>query len=102
MKYSFNINNTKNLTTTPTNNNNLDVYNRLYNRSYYKKKNDNAYPEEKDCTFNPKLLSQFETKEDINNFIKRQEKFNKYIKQKKGDYIDKNKKINDYLLNQEA
>ena len=83
LKYSFNINNTKNLTTTPTNNNNLDVYNRLYNRSYYKKKNDNVYPEEKDCTFNPKLLSQFETKEDINNFIKRQEKFNKYIKQKK-------------------
>ena len=73
------------------NNNNLDVYNRLYNKSYYKKKKiENIISkEEKDCTFNPRLLSNFKEKksnyEEINNFIKRQEKFNKYINQKKID-----------------
>ena len=78
-KYSYNSNNNKN----------LDVYNRLYNQSYYKKKNiDNIIaPEENDCTFNPNLLSNIKEKktnhEEINNFIKRQEKFNKYITQKK-------------------
>ena len=77
-KYSFN-----------SNNNNLDVYNRLYNKSYYKKRNieKETSQEENNCTFNPTLFSHMKEKksnfEDINNFIKRQEKFNKYIKQKK-------------------
>ena len=77
-KYSFN-----------SNNNNLDVYNRLYNKSYYKKRNieKEISQEENNCTFNPTLFSHMKEKksnfEDINNFIKRQEKFNKYIKQKK-------------------
>ena len=66
------------------NNNNLDVYNRLYNKNYYKKKKNNIISsKEEDCTFNPKLLSKFNEKIEINNFILRQEKFNKYINQKK-------------------
>ena len=77
-KYSFN-----------SNYNNLDVYNRLYNKSYYKKRNieKEKSQEENNCTFNPILYSHMKQKkpniEEINNFIKRQEKFNKYIKQKK-------------------
>ena len=70
-------------------NNNLDVYNRLYNKSYYSKKKNNINTntnEENNCTFNPQLLSNFKNKKNIDcldNFIKRQEQFNKYIKQKK-------------------
>ena len=68
-------------------NNNLDVYNRLYNKSYYnKKKNNINTSEENNCTFNPQLLSNFKNKKNndcLDNFIKRQEQFNKYIKQKK-------------------
>ena len=79
------------------NKSNLDVYNRLYNKSYYKKKNKIIIREENKYTFNPQLLSQFQDKEknveDIENFIKRQEKFNDYIQQKKlGLKIDINKK----------
>ena len=66
---------------------NLDVYNRLYNKSYYnKKKNNINEKEENDCTFNPQLLSNYKAKKNIDllaNFIERQEKFNKYINQKK-------------------
>ena len=69
------------------NNNNLDVYNRLYNKSYYtRKKNNINVNEENNCTFNPQLLSNFKNKKNmdcLDNFIKRQEQFNKYIKQKK-------------------
>ena len=88
LKYSFNTYNNHNLS---NNTNNLDVYNRLYNKSYYKKKNNIISSEDKDCTFNPKLLTQFKEKIEINDFIKRQENFNKYIKQKK---IDLKKDIN--------
>ena len=80
LKYSFNTYNNHNFT---YNTNNLDVYNRLYNKSYYKKKKNIISNEDKDCTFNPKLLSQFKEKIEINDFIKRQENFNKYMKQKK-------------------
>ena len=77
----LNTYNNKNMS---NNNNNLDVYNRLYNKSYYKKKQNNIFSsKEEDCTFNPKLLSKLDEKIEINNFILRQEKFNKYIKQKK-------------------
>ena len=81
-KYSFNSNNNKN---------NLDVYNRLYNKTYYKKKNiENVISsDENNCTFNPNLLSKLKekkpTNEEIKDFIERQEKFNKYIKQKKNN-----------------
>ena len=81
-KYSFNSNN---------NNNNFDVYNRLYNKSYYKKKNNENIisTEDNNCTFNPNLLSKLKEKknnnEEINDFIERQEKFNKYVKQKKNN-----------------
>ena len=74
-----------------TNNNNLDVYNRLYNKSYYKKKKNNLnITEENNCTFNPQLLSNLKqnknnNNECLDNFIKRQEQFNKYINQKKID-----------------
>ena len=91
LKYSFNTYNNHNLTNNTNNINNLDVYNRLYNKSYYKKKNNIISTEDKDCTFNPKLLTQFKEKTEINDFIKRQENFNKYIKQKK---IDLKKDIN--------
>jgi len=66
------------------NNTNLDVYNRLYNKSYYyKKKNNIITNEENNCTFNPQLLSSVKNNECLDNFIKRQEQFNSYIKQKK-------------------
>ena len=40
------------------NNTNLDVYNRLYNKSYYnKKKKSIVTNEESNCTFNPQLFS---------------------------------------------
>ena len=80
-----------------TNNNNLDVYNRLYNKSYYKKKKNNQnIAEENNCTFNPQLLSILKKNKNNNNecrdnFIKRQEQFNKYINKKK---IDLKKDIN--------
>ena len=79
------------------NNNNLDVYNRLYNKSYYKKKKNNQNMiDENNCTFNPKLLSILKqnkknNNECMDNFIKRQEQFNKYINKKK---IDLKKDIN--------
>ena len=80
INYQLNTYNEQNI----QNNNNLDVYNRLYNKNYYKKKKNNIISsKEEDCTFNPKLLSKFNEKIEINNFILRQEKFNKYIKQKK-------------------
>ena len=80
INYQLNTYNEQNI----QNNNNLDVYNRLYNKNYYKKKKNNIISsKEEDCTFNPKLLSKFNEKIEINNFILRQEKFNKYINQKK-------------------
>ena len=67
--------------------NNLDVYNRLYNKSFYnKKKNNINNNEENNCTFNPQLLSNLKSKKNndcLENFIQRQERFNKYINQKK-------------------
>ena len=66
------------------NNTNLDVYNRLYNKSYYnKKKKSIINNEENNCTFNPQLFSSVKYNECLDDFIKRQEKFNSYIKQKK-------------------
>ena len=69
-------------------NSNLDVYNRLYNKAYYNKKKNNGINnnEENNCTFNPQLLSNIKSKKNnecLANFIQRQERFNKYIKQKK-------------------
>ena len=66
------------------NNTNLDVYNRLYNKSYYNKKKKNIVTnEESNCTFNPQLFSSIKYNECLDDFIKRQEQFNSYIKQKK-------------------
>ena len=66
------------------NNTNLDVYNRLYNKSYYNKKKKNIITnEENNCTFNPQLFSSVKYNECLDDFIKRQEQFNSYIKQKK-------------------
>ena len=68
------------------NNTNLDVYNRLYNKSYYKKnikKIDTN--EENNCIFTPQLFSSVKYNECLDDFIKRQEQFNSYIKQKKNN-----------------
>jgi len=66
------------------NNTNLDVYNRLYNKSYYNKKKKSIITnEENNCTFTPQLFSSVKYNECLNDFIKRQEQFNSYIKQKK-------------------
>ena len=72
-------------------NNNLDVYNRLYNQSYLNKtkntKNISNNNDEKNCTFNPKINPEVKLKNSnenyIDDFIKRQEKYNRYIRNKK-------------------
>ena len=55
--------NTSNSYNNKNGNNNLDVYNRLYNKSYYnKKKNNINCNEDNNCTFNPQLLSDIKIK----------------------------------------
>ena len=82
-------------------NNNLDIYNRLYNKTKIKNKEYNDYENSNDCPFRPITNCNFEKSHKIKlnfeNILKREILLNEYISQQKinlnNNYINHNENI---------